>query len=146
KGTFDPYGSADYIKMDGLNIAAKTGTTSYSDSVLDEYNLPSNAAKDAWIVGYTPEYTMSVWTGFTSTKKDGVTSFIGNEENITPQWFFQDVMNQISTYNGQDFTKPDSVNWINGNELAVKSSEEHTSERQSRFDLGCSLLHEENHV
>ena len=122
KGTFDPYGSADYIKMDGLNIAAKTGTTSYSDSVLDEYNLPSNAAKDAWIVGYTPEYTMSVWTGFTSTKKDGVTSFIGNEEHITPQWFFQDVMNQISTFNGQDFTKPDSVNWINGNELAVKDS------------------------
>src|SRR5699024_11751438 len=49
KGTFEPYGSADYIQMDGLNIAGKTGTTSYSRSVREEYNLPDNAAKDAWM-------------------------------------------------------------------------------------------------
>ena len=39
KGTFQPYGSADYINMNGLNIAGKTGTTSYSESMLAEYNL-----------------------------------------------------------------------------------------------------------
>lgn len=122
KGTFQPYGSADYINMNGLNIAGKTGTTSYSESMLAEYNLPSNAAKDAWIVGYTPEYTMSVWTGFTSTKKDGATSFVGTQEHITPQWFFQNIMTQISTYNGQDFTMPESVMRIGGNELAIVNS------------------------
>lgn len=122
KGTFQPYGSADYINMNGLNIAGKTGTTSYSESMLAEYNLPSNAAKDAWIVGYTPEYTMSVWTGFTSTKKDGATSFVGTQEHITPQWFFQNIMTQISTYNGQDFTMPESVTWVGGQELGVVNS------------------------
>ncbi|WP_040928125.1 transglycosylase domain-containing protein [Nosocomiicoccus massiliensis] len=122
KGTFQPYGSADYINMNGLNIAGKTGTTSYSDSLLTEYNLPSNAAKDAWFVGYTPEYTMSVWTGFTSTKRDGATSFVGTQEHITPQWFFQNIMTQISTYNGQDFTMPESVMRIGGNELAIVNS------------------------
>ncbi|OFO55428.1 transglycosylase domain-containing protein [Nosocomiicoccus sp. HMSC059G07] len=122
KGTFQPYGSADYINMNGLNIAGKTGTTSYSDSLLTEYNLPSNAAKDAWIVGYTPEYTMSVWTGFTSTKKDGATSFVGTQEHITPQWFFQNIMTQISTYNGQDFTMPESVTFVGGQELGVVNS------------------------
>ena len=122
KGTFQPYGSADYINMNGLNIAGKTGTTSYSESMLAEYNLPSNAAKDAWIVGYTPEYTMSVWTGFTSTKKDGATSFVGTQEHITPQWFFQNIMTQISTYNGQDFTMPESVTFVGGQELGVVNS------------------------
>ncbi|OFS64260.1 transglycosylase domain-containing protein [Nosocomiicoccus sp. HMSC09A07] len=122
KGTFQPYGSADYINMNGLNIAGKTGTTSYSESMLAEYNLPSNAAKDAWMVGYTPEYTMSVWTGFTSTKKDGATSFVGTQEHITPQWFFQNIMTQISTYNGQDFTMPESVTFVGGQELGVVNS------------------------
>src|SRR5699024_4527584 len=124
KGTFEPYGSADYIQMDGLNIAGKTGTTSYSRSVREEYNLPDNAAKDAWMVGYTPEYTMSVWTGFTATEENGDTSFVGQDEQITPQWFFRDIMQSISTYNGQDFKRPDSVVEISGGELAVRGSEE----------------------
>ena len=45
KDTFEPYGSADYIQMDGLNVAAKTGTTSYNRETREEYNLPDNAAK-----------------------------------------------------------------------------------------------------
>jgi penicillin-binding protein 1A len=124
KDTFEPYGSADYIQMDGLNIAGKTGTTSYSRETREEYNLPDNAAKDAWIVGYTPEYTMSVWAGFTATSENGETSFVGSDEHITPQWFFRDMMQSISTYNGQDFTQPDSVVALNNGEFAVQGSED----------------------
>ena len=124
KDTFQPYGSADYISMDGLNIAAKTGTTSYSRELREEQNLPDNAAKDAWIVGYTPEYTMSVWTGFNTTREDGETSFVGTDEHITPQWFFRDIMQTISTYNGQDFEQPESVVRLNNGELAVQGSED----------------------
>ncbi|GAA3725901.1 transglycosylase domain-containing protein [Salinicoccus jeotgali] len=123
KGTFEPYGSADFIPMNGLNIAAKTGTTSYSKELREENNLPDNAAKDAWIVGYTPEYTMSVWTGFNKTLENGEASFVGQDEHITPQWFFRDIMQSISTYNGQDFARPDSVVQVNGNELAVRGNE-----------------------
>lgn len=123
KGTFEPYGSADFIQMNGLNIAGKTGTTSYSREDREEYDLPDNSAKDAWIVGYTPEYTMSLWTGFTATKAGGETSFVGADEHITPQWFFRDVMQSISTYNGQDFDRPDSV-VQDGDALAVRGSEE----------------------
>lgn len=124
KDTFQPYGSADYISMDGLNIAAKTGTTSYSRELREEQNLPDNAAKDAWIVGYTPEYTMSVWTGFNTTSDGGETSFVGTDEHITPQWFFRDIMQTISTYNGQDFEQPESVIRLNNGELAVQGSED----------------------
>ena len=124
KDTFQPYGSADYISMDGLNIAAKTGTTSYSRELREEQNLPDNAAKDAWIVGYTPEYTMSVWTGFNTTTDGGETSFVGTDEHITPQWFFRDIMQTISTYNGQDFEQPESVVRLNNGELAVQGSED----------------------
>jgi Membrane carboxypeptidase (penicillin-binding protein) len=121
KDTFENQGSADYIQMNGLNIAAKTGTTSLDTSILEENNLPSNSAKDAWIVGYTPEYTMSVWTGFDNASagysEDKL--FVGTDEHITPQWFFRDIMQYISTFNGQDFEQPDSVEQINGNEFRV---------------------------
>ncbi|CAM4162348.1 transglycosylase domain-containing protein [Jeotgalicoccus halotolerans] len=121
KDTFENQGSADYIQMNSLNIAAKTGTTSLDTSILEENNLPSNSAKDAWIVGYTPEYTMSVWTGFDNASagysEDKV--FVGTDEHITPQWFFKDIMQYISTFNGQDFEQPDSVEQINGNEFRV---------------------------
>ena len=121
KDTFENQGSADYIQMNGLNIAAKTGTTSLDTSILEESNLPSNSAKDAWIVGYTPEYTMSVWTGFDNASagysEDKL--FVGTDEHITPQWFFRDIMQYISTFNGQDFEQPDSVEQINGNEFRV---------------------------
>ncbi len=124
KDTFENQGSADYIKMNGLNIAAKTGTTSLDTSILEENDLPNNSAKDAWIVGYTPEYTMSVWTGFDNAaagySEDKV--FIGTDEHITPQWFFRDIMQYISTFNGQDFEQPDSVEQINGNEFGVAGS------------------------
>ena len=122
KDTFENQGSADYIQMNGLNIAAKTGTTSLDTSILEENDLPNNSAKDAWIVGYTPEYTMSVWSGFDNAtagySEDKV--FVGTDEHITPQWFFRDIMQYISTFNGQDFEQPDSVEQINGSEFAVK--------------------------
>ncbi|MFC3418216.1 transglycosylase domain-containing protein [Salinicoccus hispanicus] len=124
KGTFEPYGSADFIQMNGLNIAAKTGTTSYSREDREAMNLPDNSAKDAWIVGYTPEYTMSLWTGFMENRDNGDSSFVGADEHITPQWFFRDIMQSISTYNGQDFDRPDSVVQMDGNVLAVRGSEE----------------------
>lgn len=124
KDTFEPYGSADYISMDGLNIAAKTGTTSYSRELREEQNIPDNAAKDAWIVGYTPEYTLSVWSGFNTTRDGGETSFVGTDEHITPQWFFRDIMQTISTYNGQDFEQPESVVRLSNGELAVQGSED----------------------
>ena len=38
-------------------LAGKTGTT-------DNKEAPNNANKDAWFVGYTPEYVTSMWMGY----------------------------------------------------------------------------------
>lgn len=45
-------------------MGAKTGTGTYGAETYSQYNLPDNAAKDVWINGFTPQYTMSVWMGF----------------------------------------------------------------------------------
>ena len=113
KHTFYSYGTAANAYINGLNLAGKTGTTSYDTAHANELNLPNNSGKDAWIVGYTPEYTMSVWMGFHEDRPDGESSFVGGNEQIMPQWFFRDVMANVSSYNGEDFTMPESVRWQN---------------------------------
>lgn len=58
-------GTSSKLATDGIEIAAKTGTSSYAQS---EYN------KDSWIVAYTSEYTICCWMGFDSTDDEHVLS------------------------------------------------------------------------
>ncbi|MBW0763962.1 MULTISPECIES: transglycosylase domain-containing protein [Mammaliicoccus] len=130
KGTFDAYGSAYGYGVDGVNVAAKTGTGTYGDEVYNEYQLPENAAKDVWITGYSPQYTMSVWMGFNKVKDYGENSFLGHDEQIKPQMLFKDVMSQISSYDGADFEKPDSVTG-SGKSLSVAGNEDNQTTSSS---------------
>lgn len=130
KGTFDAYGSAYGYGVHGVNVAAKTGTGTYGDEVYNEYQLPENAAKDVWITGYSPQYTMSVWMGFNKVKDYGENSFLGHDEQIKPQMLFKDVMSQISSYDGADFEKPDSVTG-SGKSLSVAGNEDNQTTSSS---------------
>ncbi|MCS4485442.1 transglycosylase domain-containing protein [Staphylococcus americanisciuri] len=109
KGTFDTYGSAYGNSVPGVNVAAKTGTGTYGDETYQEYSLPDSAAKDVWISGYSPRYTMSVWMGFNKVKLYGENSFVGSSEQKLPQYLFRDVMGDINPIDGLDFERPASV-------------------------------------
>ncbi|ARJ51864.1 transglycosylase domain-containing protein [Staphylococcus lutrae] len=109
KGTFEAYGSAYGNSVPGVNVAAKTGTGTYGEETYQQYGLPDSAAKDVWITGFSPKYTMSVWMGFSKVKQYGENSFVGSSEQKYPQLLFRDVMNDISPRDGEDFKRPDSV-------------------------------------
>ncbi len=51
-------GTARRMKIDGVSLAAKTGTSGTD-------NISGN--KDAWTVAFNPEYTVCTWMGFDST-------------------------------------------------------------------------------
>ena len=101
KGTFKAYGSAYGHGVSGVNMGAKTGTGTYGQEIYEKYNLPDNAAKDIWINGFSPEYTMSVWMGFNKVKQYGTNSFIGHSEQEYPQYLYEDVMSSISSKDGK---------------------------------------------
>ncbi|QLK86161.1 transglycosylase domain-containing protein [Staphylococcus sp. 17KM0847] len=109
KGTFDTYGSAYGNDVSGVNVAAKTGTGTYGEQTYQEYSLPDSAAKDVWISGYSPRYTMSIWMGFSKVKAYGENSFVGSSEQKLPQYLFKDVMGDINPQDGLDFEQPASV-------------------------------------
>ncbi|BGE82418.1 transglycosylase domain-containing protein [Staphylococcus petrasii] len=118
-GTFKPYGSAYGHGVSGVTMGAKTGTSTYGSEINQQYNLPDNAAKDVWINGFTPKYTMSIWMGFSQIKEGGTNSFLGHTEQEYPQFLYEDVMSDITSSNDGDFKKPDSVVGSKADDLSV---------------------------
>ena len=46
------------------NVAAKTGTTNYDDVTMERNNLPSDAIRDSWVVGYSTKTVIALWYGY----------------------------------------------------------------------------------
>lgn len=139
KGTFEAYGSAYGHGISGVNVAAKTGTGTYGDQTYQQYGLPDDAAKDVWMNGFTPKYSMSVWMGFKEVKQGGVNSFVGHDEQEYPQYLFEDVMSNISPRDGKDFSKPDSVNGDSKDSLSVAGHpDDNTTSNKPRGQGGSS--------
>jgi penicillin-binding protein 1A len=52
------------LKINNVNIAAKSGTTNYDERTMEAYKLPKTAINDAWVIGYSPDYVVSLWYGY----------------------------------------------------------------------------------
>lgn len=133
-GTFKPYGSAYGHGVAGVNMGAKTGTSTYGTEVNNQYNLPDNAAKDIWMNGFTPKYTMSIWMGFSQIKPGGEDSFLGHSEQEYAQYLYKDVMSDITSSNDGDFKKPDSVTGSSASTLSVKDHPDNNTTSGSKYD------------
>lgn len=93
-------GTSNKLQIEGINIAAKTGTSTWNNS---EYN------KDSWIVAYTSEYTICCWMGFDSTNDQHVLSpkdTGGNYPALVAKAMFQHIYKDRQP---ADFTKPDEI-------------------------------------
>jgi penicillin-binding protein 1A len=101
-------GTASRLQLGDYDAAGKTGSSNFTPEDRDRYNIPSGGQPDAWFVGYSPELTASVWTGYPS-HADGYISRDNNEHHISMD-IFEAVMNY--SHEGMDtenFHQPDSV-------------------------------------
>ncbi|PED83054.1 penicillin-binding protein [Bacillus pseudomycoides] len=108
-------GSAAYVP--GVDLAGKTGTQNYDKSVIQKYGIPADANRDSWFAGYTPQYTMAVWTGY---EKDSKENYIGDRSTKIAQQMFKAMMSKYATDKTR-FEQPSSVERIN-DELYVKGA------------------------
>lgn len=100
-------GLSDGAKIPGVNVAAKTGTSSFDDATKKAKGLPGDAVNDAWIVGYDPEYAVSMWYGYdVSTKKHYHTSI---QAVVQRKRLYQALGKAIFKKNNQPFKVPNSV-------------------------------------
>lgn len=92
-------------KIYGRQIAAKTGTSTYSDQAIRDWNIPYGATKDYWVAGYTPKISMALWYGYDSIK-DGYNTLA---DNARKDKVYSTIMKGIVDDSPKNFKVPDSV-------------------------------------
>ncbi|MGY1465243.1 PBP1A family penicillin-binding protein (plasmid) [Bacillus toyonensis] len=120
--TFVSSGLGTTANIGSLDIAGKTGTTNYSLEQIAKYNLPESATRDSWFAGYTPQYTMAVWTGYI---KDSKENYISSKNTKIAQLIFKEMMTNFATDKSQ-FKMPNSV-VPEGSELRIKGEKRDSS-------------------
>ncbi|MDR4985387.1 penicillin-binding protein [Bacillus cereus] len=110
-------GTGPTAYVSGIDVAGKTGTQNFDESVIKKYGIPADANRDSWFAGYSPQYTMAVWTGY---EKDGPENYIGDRSTKIAQQMFQVMMSKFATDTSR-FERPASVQELNG-ELYVKGA------------------------
>lgn len=100
-------GTGTLANVSGLDVAGKTGTTNYGEKTIQTFGLSSNAVPDSWFVGYTPNYTCAIWTGF--EKVDENAELSAGDQKIARE-LFRNILENVSE--GKDhktFKQPKSV-------------------------------------
>ena len=102
------------VKIDGVEMHAKSGTSSFDKSLLKEYNYPSDAAKDIWFAGYSADYTTVVWSGFDMPVKGKTNYFKSGSDNrkYIPRKVFSKIMS-YQTKKGESIQLPSTLTYIN---------------------------------
>ncbi|MEG0978366.1 MAG: penicillin-binding transpeptidase domain-containing protein, partial [Bacilli bacterium] len=89
------------------NMAAKTGTTNYDDATMANKNLPDDAIRDSWLVGYTTDISIGMWYGYDDIDKDNCMHNIpaSNQRDR----IFRAIVKAIGTDTSKQFSMPSSV-------------------------------------
>lgn len=88
------------MKVDGVLIGAKTGTNGYDEHAARLLSYPLSADKDSWITGFSPTYSMAVWSGFDEARKGDSHYFKKNDaRRKIPKLIFHDVMEFLNNQN-----------------------------------------------
>lgn len=140
KGVFSSEGLASDAKIDGINQAGKPGAADGGAS------MPKDALTDAWFVGYTPTYTVGVWTGYDNPYNKN--EYLKTDDEEISQQIYKKIMEAIIKQPGYDkkadFVMPGSVaksgnaiNWTNGN--VVDSPFTKTSQPSKELSVNGNL-------
>ena len=117
-------GTGTQAQINGVVQAGKTGTSNYDDDVL--YKVKGEGSPDITFVGYTPKYSLAVWTGY-----DDYFQPI----TLYNQQLAMDIYREFMSYLYQnieptDWKQPSNVVRI-GNEVYVKG---HTQQTQPSYN------------
>ncbi|MBT2655419.1 PBP1A family penicillin-binding protein [Bacillus sp. ISL-18] len=110
-------GTGTTANVPGLDVAGKTGTTNFDTKTREKYGYPKSATNDSWFAGYTPQYTMAVWTGYA---QNGSGNYMEGNTTKIAQYMFKAMMQSFGT-DPSSFQQPNSVYRVN-NEFYIKGN------------------------
>lgn len=98
-------------KVNGYEIAAKTGTTNFDQDFIQKNKLPYDAASDYWVIGYNPEYAVGLWYGYDKITKEGVEQkhYLTSADSSRKDKLFNTIIKEIVKGTKRTFDIPKSV-------------------------------------
>lgn len=102
------------VGLGGTPQAGKTGTTNFGmidgESELDRYGFPSHAVPSSLYSGYTSNYSLSVWTGFTQRGQENNYLTFEDGSRLIPRHIYREIMQYVSQdVENSDWQMPSSV-------------------------------------
>lgn len=119
-------GTGEAAKPYGYQVAGKTGSTEADDTG------DGDAAKDKWMVGYTPDVVVTTWEGFDNTNKEHHLENLGGTGIST---LFKTELQEILPY-----TKQTSFNTKDAATLAKASKSANNSSFWGNVQNGASQV------
>ena len=98
------------------NVACKTGTTNFDENTMNTYNMPYDAIRDSWVIGYSTKTTIGMWYGYDDFTRESIAQ--GYVLHNVPATIQKDHLFQALVYAGAmeadraAFTEPSSVTKI----------------------------------
>ncbi|MBR5369906.1 MAG: transglycosylase domain-containing protein [Bacilli bacterium] len=95
------------------NVACKTGTTNFDENTMNDYNMPWDAIRDSWVIGYSTQTTIGMWYGYDSFTRESIAQ--GYVLHNIPATIQKDRLFLALVYSGameanrSDFVQPASV-------------------------------------
>ncbi|MEQ7274015.1 PBP1A family penicillin-binding protein [Enterococcus thailandicus] len=108
-------GTGTNAQIPGLYQAGKTGTSNYTDDEYAKIGLSSGVYPDILFAGYTPNYAISVWTGYNEkmTPVTDASSHVASD-------VYRELMQYVSaSVSNEDWVMPNDLIRVN-NELYYK--------------------------
>ncbi|MBK4757616.1 penicillin-binding protein [Enterococcus faecium] len=103
-------GTGTNAQIAGLYQAGKTGTSNYTDDEYVKLGISSGVYPDILFAGYTPNYSISVWTGY-NKKMTPVTS----ESSHVASDVYRELMQYVSAnVTNTDWEMPSGLNRVGG--------------------------------
>lgn len=100
------YGSGRGAYLPWLPQAGKTGTSNYTDEEIEKYVKNTGyVAPDESFVGYTPKYSMAVWTGYSNR----FTPIVGDDFLVAAKVYRSMISYLSENEQPEDWTMPDGL-------------------------------------
>lgn len=91
----------------GVKMAAKTGTTNYTEEQVEQYGLPEDVVNDGWTIAYDPDIIFGMWYGYDKINSEYYSRM--TEQAIARDRLVNTIGTTIFDKKNKDFTMPSSV-------------------------------------
>ena len=124
KGVLTSNGISPNGKVANFDMAGKSGSSTFDDSAFYNHGIDVvNSTKDSWMIGYTTDYTVSVWQG--ADIVDSAAKALLAEQAQTTQLIMADIMKKVSDKKiPAAFEKPAGIETKNGVEYSKERNTE----------------------